>query len=114
MEHRFGRRHHVQLTTRIFLDQSNPLVALTRNISRHGLNLPLTHPELEPNRMVEVMLSDFDDEHCWQTRALVIHASDREGTGLILAENLPQNFYADVAGSRRGEEQMTPGRRMQG
>lgn len=114
MEHRFGRRHQVQLTTRIFLDRSRPLVALTRNISRHGLNLPLTHPELEPNRMVEVMLSDSSDEHCWQTRALVIHASDREGTGLILAENLPQDLYDDVAGSSRGEEPMPTRRRMQG
>ncbi|HSH30223.1 MAG TPA: hypothetical protein VK971_09980 [Thiohalobacter sp.] len=34
------------------------MVALIRNISRHGLNLPLTHPELEANRMVGVTLSE--------------------------------------------------------
>ena len=101
MEHRFGRRHEVQLTTRIHLDQSSPLVACTRNISRHGLNLPLTHPDLEPNRMIEVTISDPGEGHRWRTRALVIHSSDRKGTGLVLAKDLPEEFYRDVTGSRR-------------
>lgn len=114
MEHRFGRRHAVQLTTRIHLDPSRPLVALTRNISRHGLNLPLTHPDLEPNRMVEVTLSDPGEEHRWRTRALVIHSSDRKGTGLVLAKDLPEEFYRDVTGSGLRAEQMPTGRRRQG
>lgn len=114
MEHRFGRRHEVQLNTRIHLGQARPLVTLTRNVSRHGLNLPLTHPELEPSRMIEVTLSDRNNEQCWQTRALVIHASDRQGTGLILAENLPQELYDDLAASACRKEQIPARHRSQG
>lgn len=93
MEHRFGQRQAVQLKTKIYLEKMPPLIASTRNISRHGLNLSLTHPELEPNRMVNVVLSDFNEDLCWETRALVVHASEKEGTGLVLAENLPEDFY---------------------
>lgn len=60
MEHRFGRRHDVQLTTRIHLDESP---------------------------------------------ALVIHSSDRKGTGLVLAKDLPEAFYRDVTGSGHRAEQ---------
>lgn len=93
MEHRFGQRQAVQLKTKIYFERMPPLIASTRNISRHGLNLSLTHPELEPNRVVNVVLSDFNEDLCWETRALVVHASEKEGTGMVLAENLPEDFY---------------------
>ena len=93
MEHRFGQRQAVQLKTKIYLEKMPPLVTSTRNVSRHGLNLSLTHPALEPNRMVNLVVSDFNDGQCWETRALVVHASASEGTGLVLADNLPEAFY---------------------
>lgn len=90
MEHRFGRREAVHLQVMVHFSALPPLVAVTRNVSRNGLNLSLTHPELAPMNIVNVAISDWNQEFCWQTRALVVHASERSGTGLVLAEDLPQ------------------------
>lgn len=99
MEHRFGRRQAVQLNITVHLDKLPPITASTRNVSRHGLNLSLTHPELRPSRMVKVVITDSGEHFHWQTSALVIHASEKEGTGLVLAEGLPEDFYPT---SRKG------------
>lgn len=99
MEHRFGRRQAVQLRITVHLDKLPPITASTRNVCRYGLNISLTHPELKPNRMVKVLLSDPNQDYYWQTTALVIHASEKEGTGLVLAESLPEDFYP---ASRKG------------
>lgn len=93
MEHRFGQRQRVHLGIQVYLDNLPPLVALTRNVSWHGLNLALTHPDLERNRIVKVALTDGKDAGVWHTWALVVHASERGGTGLVLEEGLPEEIY---------------------
>ena len=93
MEHRFGQRQRVHLRVQLYLDNLPALVALTRNVSWHGLNLALTHPDLERDRFVKVALTDSQDAGTWQTWALVVHASERGGTGLVLEEGLPEEIY---------------------
>lgn len=93
MEHRFGQRLHLRLGIQVYLDHLPKLVALTRNVSWHGLNLALTHPELMRNRMVKIELAESGGTSLWQTWALVVHASEKGGTGLALEDSLPENLY---------------------
>lgn len=93
MEHRFGQRQQIHLGIQLYLDNLPTFVALTRNISWHGLNLALTHPELARNRIVKVALPEGRDGGIWQTWALVVHSSEKGGTGLVLEEGLPEEIY---------------------
>ena len=93
MEHRFGQRQPVHLGIQLYLENLPTLVALTRNVSRNGLNLALTHPTLARNCMLKVALTDGRDAGIWQTWALVVHSSEKAGTGLVLEEGLPEEIY---------------------
>lgn len=92
MEHRSGVRQDVNLNVKVHLDILPSLKAVTSNISKRGLNLPLTHPALYPMRVVNVSLYDTKGEHCLETKALVIYATENGGTGFLLEDDMPTKF----------------------
>ena len=94
MEHRLGLRQRICLGINVYLDHLPTLTALTRNISWYGLNLALTHPKLTRNRMVKIALTADGVTNVWQCWALVVHSSERGGTGLVLEHELPTGIYS--------------------
>ena len=94
MEHRLGLRQRICLAINVYLDNLPTYTVLTRNISGYGLNLALTHPKLTRNRMVKIALTADGVTNVWQCWALVVHSSERGGTGLVLEHELPTNIYS--------------------
>ncbi|RRQ20993.1 hypothetical protein D6C00_02745 [Thiohalobacter thiocyanaticus] len=92
MEHRSGVRQDVNLNVKVYLESLPPLLAVSRDISKRGMNLPLTHPALDPMRVVSVSVCDVNGEQCLETKAMVIHATENGGTGLLLGDDMPTRF----------------------